>query len=132
MQKYNTVEEFLADLSEEKMAQVNLLRTLILEAKPTLDEHIKWNAPSYVLDGEDRITFNLINKQGVVNLVIHMGATRKENKKGAPILKDESGLIAWSSDIRGMLTFTKIEDITSNETALKKIIQDWLSIPSAV
>lgn len=131
MQKYKTVEEFLNDLSEDERLQVNTLRSLILSAEPRLREHIKWNAPSYVFDGEDRITFNLMNKQEVVKLVLHMGATRKEDKKGAPIMQDDSGLIEWSSDIRGMITFTSIEDINSHMASLDKIIKDWLSIPSA-
>lgn len=131
MQKYKTVEEFLNDLSEDKRLQVDALRELILKAEPLLKEHIKWNAPSYILDDEDRITFNLMNKQQVVKLVLHMGATRKEDKKGEPIMQDQSGLIEWSSDIRGMITFNSIEDVNSNMTSLKKIIKDWLAIPSA-
>lgn len=130
MQKYQSVDEFLNDLSDNKRLQVSALRDLILSTEPKLKEHIKWNAPSYVLDGEDRITFNLMNKQGVVKLVLHMGATRKEDKKGAPIMKDESGLIEWSSDIRGMITVTSIEYITTNMNSLKKLIKDWLSIQS--
>jgi hypothetical protein len=125
-----SVEEFLNDLDSDKRLQVDTLRDLILKSETQLEEHIKWNAPSYVLDGEDRITFNLMNKQGVVKLVIHMGATRKENKKGSPVMRDESGLIEWSSDIRGMITFHTIENINSNLNPLKKIIKDWLSIPS--
>lgn len=128
MQKYKTVEEFLNDLNEGKRLQVDTLRELILATEPQLNEHIKWNAPSYVLNGEDRITFNLMNKQEVVRLVFHMGATRKEDKKGKPIIQDESGLMEWSSDIRGMITFNSIDDVTSNIAALKKIIKNWLSI----
>lgn len=131
MQKYKTVKEFLDDLAKDKRAQVDTIRTLILNAEPKLLEHIKWNAPSYVLDGEDRITFNLMNKQEVVKLILHMGATRKENKKGTPILHDESGLIEWNSDIRGTITFATAEDVTSSLPALKQIIDNWLSIPSA-
>ena len=130
MQKYKTVEEFIEDLSDDKRSQVDMLRDLILSTGPQLEEHIKWNAPSYVLDGEDRITFNLMNRQGVVKLVLHMGATRKEDKKGPPIMQDDSELIEWSSDIRGMITFNSLADITSNATSLKKIIRDWLAIPS--
>lgn len=128
MQKYKTVEDFLSDLGADKRRQVDILRDLILSTEPNLEEHIKWNAPSYVLDGEDRITFNLMNKQEVVKLVIHMGATRKEDKKGAPVMQDESGLIEWNSDIRGTITFTTVEDVTSNLVPLKKIIKNWLSI----
>ncbi len=132
MQKYKTVDDFLADLTEDKRLQVDTLRGLILRVEPRLEERIKWNAPSYVLDGEDRITFNLMNKQEVVKLVFHMGATRKEDKKGAPIMQDTSGLIEWNSDIRGIITFTSIEDINPNATSLKKTIKDWLAISSAV
>lgn len=130
MQKFKTLEDFIDNLDKDKRLQVDTLRELILKTEPRLEEHIKWNAPSYILDGEDRITFNIMNKQGVVKLVLHMGATRKEDKKAVSVLKDESGLIEWSSDIRGVISFTGIEDINSKLTLLRKIIQDWLSIPS--
>lgn len=130
MQKYKTLEDFLNDLDSAKRSQVEALREIILTTEPKLEEHIKWNAPSYILDGEDRVTFNLMNKQGLVKLIFHMGATRKEDKKGTPIMQDESGLIEWSSDIRGMITFTSMEDISSNLASLRKIIKDWLLIPN--
>ncbi len=119
-------------ISIETSTQVEVLRQLIIKTEPRLKEHIKWNAPSYVLDGDGRITSNLMNRQGVVKLVLHMGATRKENKKGIPIMRDDSGLVEWSSDIRGMIMFTSIEDINSHFTELKKIIKNWLLIPSAI
>lgn len=126
--KFKTTDEFLNDLDASKRQQVEALRSLILTTEPSLKEHIKWNAPSYVLDVEDRITFNLMNKQQVVKLIFHMGATRKENKKGTPIMQDESGLLEWSSDIRAMVTFTSIEEITSHKDSLQEIIKNWLSI----
>lgn len=129
MKKYTFIDEYLADLDRDKRQQVDALREIILSTNPKLEEHIKWNAPSYVLDGEDRVTFNLMNKQGVVKLVLHMGATHKEDKKGVPIMQDTSGLIEWNSDIRGMITFNSINEITSNQTELKKLVKDWLSIP---
>ena len=121
-----------SDLDPEKRLQIDMLRDVILSVEPKLQEHIKWNAPSYVLDGEDRITFNLMNKESLVKLILHMGATRKEDKKGDPIMNDESGLVHWSSDIRGTLTFMSIEDIQAKTEPLKKIIRDWLAIPSSL
>lgn len=132
MKRYKNVEEFLSDLDDSKRSQVEALRELIHMTEPPLEEHIKWNAPSYTLGGEDRITFNLMNKQEVVKLILHMDTTRKEDKNGTPIMPDNSGLIEWSSDIRGMITFISLEDVTSNTPALKKIIKDWLSIPTAI
>lgn len=130
MQKYNTVDEFLNGLNEDKKLQVEALRDLILTTAPSLEEHIKWNAPSYVLNGEDRITFNTMNKQEVVKLVFHMGATRRENKNGTPVMHDESTLIEWTSDIRGVVTFNTYDEVTSSLISLKKIIQKWLSTPA--
>lgn len=128
MQKYKTVNDFLNDLDADKRKIVDILRKLILETEPRLEEHIKWNAPSYVFDGEDRITFNLMNKRGVVRLVFHMGAARKENRNGSPVMKDSSGLIEWNSDIRGMVSFDGLEEVNSSKSSLKDIITNWLSI----
>ena len=129
MEKFKNVEDFLASLDSDKRTQVDALRATILNAEPLLSEHIKWNAPSYVIDGVDRITFNLMNKQGVVKLVLHMGTARKEDKKGSPVMQDTSGIIEWNSDIRGTITFNSIQDVNSKLDVLQKIIKDWLSTP---
>lgn len=125
MDKLQTVDEFLNWLDEPRRLQVVTLREYILSVEPSLIEHIKWNAPSYVKDNEDRITFNTMNKEQVVKLVLHMGATRKEDKKGQPILKN-AALITWASDIRGYMTFSSIEEIKSNEKEIKRIVGEWL------
>ena len=126
--KYTTVTEFLDDLDAAKREQVEMLRSIINETHPGLDEHIKWNSPSYVLDGEDRVTFNLQNKEGVVKLVLHMGATREENKKGSPILADDHGLMTWQSDIRGVISFVDTDDVTAKRAEVSDIISRWLAI----
>ena len=127
MDKYKTVDEFMNALDSEQQLQVKKLRQLILDASPYLTEHIKWNAPSYMKDDEDRITFNTRNKEQTVKLVFHMGAIRKEDKKAQPILKDAT-LVEWVSDIRGYMTFSSLEEITSSEKEIMRIIRDWLSL----
>jgi hypothetical protein len=126
--KYTTVAEFLDDLDAAKREQVELLRSVIQEVHPGMEEHIKWNAPSFVLDGEDRVTFNLQNKEGVVKLVLHMGATREENKKGAPIMPNDHGLLTWPSDIRGVMSFKTLGDITAKRAEIADLITRWLAI----
>jgi len=126
MHKYKTVDEFLNDLNDSKRLQVNTLRKYILQADPTLVEHIKWNAPSYVKDGEDRITFNTLNKQGLVKLVFHMGATRKEDRKAEQIVKDTQ-FIEWVSDIRGYATFNDLQQIQSQKNAIQGNVRKWLA-----
>lgn len=127
MNKYKTVDEFMNDLDDKRLAEVQKLRQYISEETSALTEHIKWNAPSYVKDAEDRITFNTMNKDQVVKLVLHMGATRKEDKSAEPILKNAT-LVEWVSDIRGYMTFTSLSEITSNEKEIKRIISEWLAL----
>lgn len=127
MNKYSTVDEFLQDLSDDRKQQINALRRIILNTNPNLAEHIKWNSPSYALNGEDRLTFNMHYPDKTM-LLLHMGATRKEDKKGVPVMKDESGLITWNSDIRGTLSFTTLEQIEDRHLQLEKIISRWLAV----
>jgi len=127
MNIYKTIDAFMLDLSPEKKQQVLLLRSYIQAAVPALEEHIKWNAPSYVSNSEDRITFNVINKEGLVKLVFHMGATRKEDRKAEPVLKDAS-LIEWISDIRGYATFNNLDEIISHENSIKDTVRRWVEL----
>ena len=128
VQKFKTVAEFMSSLDENKKSQVELLRNIIFSVHPNVTEHIKWNAPSYVLEGEDRVTFNLINKENVVKLIIHMGATQKEDKKAKPILSDDAGIVEWNSNIRGTLSFSSKEDIKFKAERVQTLLQKWLSI----
>ncbi|UTT61534.1 DUF1801 domain-containing protein [Microcella humidisoli] len=123
-----SVADLVSALDDQTREQVQLLRDIIGSLDPDLTEHVKWNAPSYVLDGEDRITMNLRNKEGVVKLVLHMGATRPEDKKGAPVLVDDEGLVEWASDIRGLITFADADDIRAKEPGLRRVLTSWLAI----
>lgn len=127
MEKYKTVDDYLSGLDSNRRLQVERLRQFILDEVPSLTEHIKWNAPSYIKDGEDRITLNTMNKEQVVKLVFHMGATKKENKKGQPILK-HTKLIEWASDIRGYMTFKNLEEVILNENEIKRTVREWIAL----
>lgn len=128
MQQFKTVSDFLESLDDNTHAQVEALRKLILGVEPDLSERIKWNAPSYVLHGEDRITFNLMNNQGVVKLVLHMGASKQEDKHGTPILAADAGIVEWSSNIRGIISFDNLQDIEAKKSQLLSVVQRWLAL----
>ena len=128
MNKYKSIEEFLSDQTADKLQEINKLRELILHTEPRLVENLKWNAPNYVYNDEDRITFNLMNKQNVVKIIIHMGATRKENKKASPVLGNGQGLVEWNSDIRGTIRFNGMSDISLKKEPFQTLISDWLAV----
>lgn len=124
MKKYTQIDNILNDLAPEKRQQVELLRQIILE-NTDVTEHVKWNAPSYVYNYEDRMTFNLY---GDVKILIHMDATRKEDKKGTPIMDDPDHIISWNSDIRGTITFSDLKDVETKREAFISVIQRWLTL----
>lgn len=128
MKKYKTVQEYLEDLDSQNRAQVGLLREIILNLGISLQENIKWNAPNYVYSGIDRITFNTMNKQGKVKLIIHMGTSIKEDKKASPVMTNTSLDIFWNSNIRGTVSFDGIEDIKSKKDKIKETLIEWLKL----
>ena len=128
MKKYKTVDEYLADQTLEKLEQINFIRQLILRIQPSLTENLKWNAPNYSFRDEDRITFNTMNKESIVKLILHMGTSKKENKKGKPVLSNDFGIVEWNSDIRGTINFRGIKDAKEKEEVLVKVLTNWLSI----
>lgn len=127
MEKYKTIEDFISALRPEQREQVHLLRSLIVKNNPELIEHIKWNSPSYISNGNDRITFSVRPKFPIA-LVLHMGTSRPEKKDGAPIMNNPSNLIQWKSDIRGVISFVDIDDIENKKSQIIQIISQWLKV----
>ncbi len=125
MKKYTTIAEFMNDLSDSKHKQVVMLRKSILAAGP-VTERIKWNAPSYVYNNEDRVTFNLHGDD--VKVLIHMGATRPEDSNAQPVMADPTGLVQWNSDIRGTISFNGIDDILAKRSDFESVLRRWLAI----
>ena len=128
MEKFKTLQAFYASQSGDQSAQVEAIRRIITAAVPEVQETLKWNAPNFVFEGEDRLTMNLMNKEGKVKLVFHMGATKKEDRKAAPIMSDPTGLIAWSSNIRGMVTFESAAHVDQIREQLTELVRAWLKI----
>lgn len=125
MNKYQTISQFMADQPSDIRSQIELLRKIILAAEPSLEEGIKWNAPSFSYQGQDRLTFNVMNKFARVGLVLHRGAAQKEDKTAKPVI-DGNGLVDWKSNIRGLIIFDDLKDIQAKQTQVTTIIQDWI------
>ena len=117
------VEEFLVNLEHEYKKEIIEVRKIILETNPLLSEHIKWKAPSFIYENEDRITFNLFGK-GFFRLVFHSGAKGKKLEK--PLFVDTTGLLEWASNERAIMKLTDMNDIRAKENDLKKVITKWL------
>jgi hypothetical protein len=122
-----TVTAYIQKLEEPTAAIVETLRQIILSTDPEIDEEIKWNAPSFYYTGEMKpfnpkeykryiIVMNLHNR---ILLVLPSGAK----------VNDTSGLLEGDyTDGRRLIKITDIDDVKNKETALRKVIKEWLML----
>ena len=123
--KTENADELVRSLPEDKRRIAEALRDIIRNIDPKLEEIVKWNAPSYTLNGEDRLTFNLHGAAGV-RLVFHCGAARKETRGALPLFTDETGLLDWVSDIRAIAVFASIDAVNARGDDLRSVVMRWL------
>lgn len=114
------VEEYLDALDHSRKDEVRRLRTALLAGVSGLDEHVKWNAPSFRFDGEDRVTFRL-NPGSRVQLVFHRGAKRRDDGD-AFRFDDPGGLLEWLAGDRAVITFADADDLAAKQDAVVALV----------
>ena len=125
--RYGSVEEFLAAQPADRLPVIEGLRQLVHEAEPAAREHVKWNSPSYVVSGVDQATISAQGKDGV-RLVLHRGATTTENRDAASAFTgDPHDLLTWHSDIRASLLVTDLADLAAKRAAALEVVRAWLA-----
>jgi hypothetical protein len=129
MADHASVEAFLDGLDPERREVVEVLRDTVRRGRPQLVEGIKWNSPNYALAGVDLLTLNVRNKLGRVQLVLHRGATRAEDRTRPPVLADDEGIVAWRSDVRGLVAFADRQDAVDRAPLLDRVVTRWIALP---
>jgi hypothetical protein len=119
------VDEFIGKLDHPLKELVIQLRELILETKPYLTEQVKWNAPSFCYNGDDRVTMNLSKKDQVL-LIFHLGAKGGDEKNLETLIKNPDTTLQWLSSNRAMMKFYSTADLKNQKAVLKNNIKDWL------
>jgi len=105
---------------------VETLRAAILAADPSLTEHVKWNAPSFVHNGTDRVTMRMHPKGGV-QLIFHRGAKVRDDTSSFAF-DDPSGLLAWATQDRGILMVESEEDATAKAPVITDLVRRWVAV----
>jgi uncharacterized protein YdhG (YjbR/CyaY superfamily) len=119
------VADFLLHLKHPLKPIMESLREIILGANKNLSEHIKWNAPSFCFQDDDRITFNL-HKNDCILIIFHRGAKVKDTKGKEPLFKDTTGLLEWLSSDRGVVKVYSLEEVTEKKAKLLKLVKQWI------
>ncbi|TLS48454.1 DUF1801 domain-containing protein [Paenibacillus antri] len=119
------VAEFLSKLEHPLKREIEEVRKLVLGTGLGFAERIKWNAPSFAIDGEDRITFQL-RGEGLFRLIFHCGAKSK-SREGSGRLIDDGGWLEWASDDRAIAVFTDMDDVRAKEDRLRSVVAKWVA-----
>ena len=116
------VDTLVAALPEPSRTAMNTLRRLVTASHPDISEHVKWNGPSFCIDGDDRITVGLVQKGGV-RAVLHRGVKARDATGFS--FSDDTGLIQWAAPDRGVVTFADEGAVSANAEAFAAICRRW-------
>lgn len=118
------VTQFLDSSPHPLRAEIELLRSIILETDGGVGENIKWNGPNYTFAGEDRITMK-IHPPKQIQLIFHRGAKKQEQPKDR-LIHDPFGLLDWRENDRAIVGFRNAEEINLNRDKLIILVSDWI------
>ena len=117
---------FLDELNHPFRKEIDVLRNSILSANKNLTENIKWNAPNYYFENEDRITMRIQPMTTKVQLIFHRGAKKEEQPKDK-LIESKSKMLVWKENDRAIITFKNSQEIENGKAELEKIINEWIN-----
>jgi len=125
--KTTDLNTFLEELTHPLKQEIMEVRQIILNTNRHLTEHIKWNAPSYCINGEDRITFNLHGTKQF-RLIFHCGVKIKARKIKDKISSDKEQLLEWVADDRAVVQFSDMIEVMQKKRSVALLINEWIRL----
>lgn len=119
------VAALLAELAHPLEPAIRTLRSAILAADARIAEGIKWNAPSYHINGAHFATFHL-RSQTSVQLILHLGAKSRPHATVRAAVADADGLLTWKSPDRATLTVRDDAEAGRIAAALTGMVRTWI------
>ncbi|MBK9499828.1 MAG: DUF1801 domain-containing protein [Leptospiraceae bacterium] len=119
-----SLDQYLLNLKHPLKKEIEYLRKVILEANKGLTENIKWNAPNFCYEGQDRITMR-IHPPTQIQLIFHRGA-KTQKLPSENLISDDKGLLVWKTTDRAVASFKDQNDIKTKSKNLKIIINNWI------
>ncbi|TCD12055.1 DUF1801 domain-containing protein [Pedobacter frigidisoli] len=111
------VDEYMAILDHPYKAEIEKLRSIIINANSKLAERIKWNAPSFYYV-KDFAAFNLRAKGFIQIIFIFYDGNMIE----------DSTLLQGNWKDRREARFYGLENIETKKTVLEQFINNWIAL----
>lgn len=118
------VDEFMRDLAHPLKAELELVRSLILNADPSISEGIKWNSASFRV--EEYFATMHVKTTNAVQVIFHLGAKVKDVTPGMTV-DDPNGLLEWLGKDRASVKLRDMNAIKANSGALREIVRQWIA-----
>jgi uncharacterized protein YdeI (YjbR/CyaY-like superfamily) len=122
---HEQVLEFIDQCDHPLRKVMEAAREIVLSANREITEHIKWNAPSFCFNGEDKVTFNLHSNEYLA-IVFHTGAKVKDRKANGPLFEDTTGLLEWATNDRAIVKLSSMQDLDAKKDIFKKVVKQWI------
>lgn len=118
--KVPSVESLIA--AHPRRGEIDELRAVIQKAVPELTEQVKWNAPSFGIEGDDRVTFRL-QPGDRVELIFHRGVKKRAD---AFSFDDTTKLLDWVAADRAVIRFEDAADVKAKKPKVGKLVAAWI------
>ena len=115
----------LAALAHPQDATLQRLRIAIRATDPRIGEAIKWNAPSFHVEGRHFATMQL-RRPDVVRLILHLGTQKRSPPAGA--IADPDGLLTWLAPDRALLEFRDAAELEARQAAVVALVRQWMAL----
>lgn len=124
-----SVADYIAGLPPPLREEVEALRCAILASADSIEEVIKWNAPSYCT-GEHFATMRL-NGKVPLQLILHLGV--KRNSIARDSIEDPGSLLQWLGPDRACIDFPCPGSVAAQAAAIQHIVRQWAQhVPARV
>jgi hypothetical protein len=118
------VDAYLAALDHPLAPEIRSLGDEILALDDRISERIKWKAPSFVVDGDDRVTFALRPGKGL-EVILHRGVAVRADTAGFRF-DDDSGIVRWATPDRGIVSMPDAAAVAEKRPALLDLVRRWI------
>ncbi|MCI5059073.1 MAG: DUF1801 domain-containing protein [Flavobacteriales bacterium] len=108
------VDEYLLKKAHPLDREIQLVRSIIMDVDPKIEETIKWSSPTFMYKGNMASFF--MNAKKHVSLMFHKGA----------LINDDSGLLEGDGKEGRVAKFSSVEDIEDKKEALTNVVKEWM------
>jgi hypothetical protein len=116
MNNTKKVDEFMANLEHPLKAELEAVRSIIVNANPKIEEDVKWGGPSFFYN-EDLATFNPRIKNYVA-LIFHKGE----------LLNIKSDFLENATKGKVYAKFYSMDQVTANKELIEKMVNAWVEL----